>query len=132
MAGPGRHGEHARSRHSGRSARPRPGRRTAPLVAFLAVIAVAVGAVWALGLREGGGGRPAGLVADNRDTGPVAADPSPAADQVSRDKREAPAPALGPMVKDTPRATPSMIHATSTTTSMPRRPGRTTTRPTTP
>jgi uncharacterized protein YkwD len=133
MAGPGRHGEHARSRHSAQSARPRPSRRTAPLAAFLAVVVVAVGAVWALGLRDGSGGRPAGLVSDNRDTGPVAADPSPA-DQTSRDKRETPtpAPALGPMVKGTPRASPSMTPAPSTTTTTPRRPGRTTTRPTTP
>jgi uncharacterized protein YkwD len=131
MAGPGRHGEHARSRHSAQSARP--GRWTAPLVAFLAVVLVAAGAGWALSLRDGSGGPP-GLASDSRDTGPVAPDPSPAADQVSRDKREAPAPALGPMVKGTPRATPSMTPAPSTaaTTTTPRRPERTTTRPTTP
>ena len=130
MAGPSRHGEHARARHSARSARSRWGRRAAPVAAFVAVLVVAVGGAWALGLRDGGD-RPAGLVSDNRDA-QLTAEPSPAGDPVSRGKREAPVPALGPMAAGTTSATPT-TPAPATTTGTPRRPGRPpTTRPTSP
>ena len=130
MAGPGRRGVHARGRHSAQSARSRPPRRAAPVAAFLAVLVVALGGTWAFGLR-GDGDRPDGLVSADRDTGQPTAEPSPQPDDLaSRDKREAPVPALGPMATGSASTTPTMTPAPSATTGAPRR--SPSTRPTTP
>jgi uncharacterized protein YkwD len=133
MAAPSRRGEHARGRHSAQPARehrrPRRTRAAAPAAAFLAVLVVALGGAWTVGLR-GDGGRPAGLASDNRDTGQPTAEPAPRpGDVASRDKRAAPVPALGPMATGTSSATPTMTPAPTTTTRAPRPPP--TTRPTT-
>ena len=97
------------------------------MAAFLAVLVVALGGAWALGLR-GDGGHPAGLVPANPNPGQLTAEPS--SQPASRDKREAPVPALGPMATGTTSATPTMTPAPSATTGAPRR--SPSTRPTTP
>ena len=119
MADPGGHRGQARPRHSAQPAGARARRRAAPVAAFVAVLFVAAGGAWALGLHDGGG-RPAGLASDHRDT-QLTAEPSPAQadDQAARDGRAVPAPSLGPMAVGTPRATPSTTPAPSATTRRP-------------
>lgn len=102
----------------------------APLAAFIAVLVVAVGAVWVLGFG-GDATPPAGLVSDDRGAGQPTASPTQAGDQASRDNRAAPVPALGPMASGTTTSAPT-TPAPSSTTATPRRPGRPGTRPTTP
>jgi len=120
MAVPSRHGRHAH-RRSERARR----RWTAPVAAFVAVLAVAAGGAWALGARDGGSRQPsqeAGLLAESRDGTPTATDArttSAPADRASRGKRLPTAPPLGPLAHAT---TTSPAPATTARTTTPPRP----------
>ena len=90
MAVPSRHGRH--------SAAPTRRRRTAPVLAFFAVLLVAPAGWWVAG--QGGTAREAGLVAETPDRAELrqSAPPRPApAHPASRDRRPPAAPPLGPV-----------------------------------
>ncbi|HYT10159.1 MAG TPA: CAP domain-containing protein, partial [Mycobacteriales bacterium] len=125
-----RHGRHPHGRHSARAARAtgrpsraqRRSRRATPVAAFLAVLVVALGAVWALGVRDGGTSQEAGLLAESTErvstpsgrTGrPGAADAPAEGDHASRDRRLPPAPSLGTIAPGAPATSTAAVSTPS-------------------